>query len=60
MLTIEIKYKEKTEYYRLYSDAKRQMDLKRELLSRYPDSTELTITDRGSVLEILRLGDLFN
>lgn len=60
MLRIEIKYKDEIEYYRLHSDIKKQMDLKRELLSRYPDDTEIRITDKGKLIEVLKLGDLFN
>jgi hypothetical protein len=59
MLHIEIETKEGIEYYRLHSDIKKQMDLKRELLSRYSDNTVIKITDNGKETETLKLGDLF-
>jgi hypothetical protein len=55
MLYIEIK----NEIYKLHSDQKRQMDMKRELLSLYPDETKVRITDKGKLIEELKLEDLF-
>ena len=55
MLIIEINGDE----YRLWADTKRQEKLKHELLSRYPDDAELSITDKGQVIDKMKLSDLF-
>ena len=55
MLIIEINGDE----YKLWSDIKRQEKLKHELLSRYPDDIELSITDKGQVIDMMKLSDLF-
>jgi hypothetical protein len=55
MLYIEIQ----DDIYKLHSDTKRQMDLKYELLSKYPENTEIRITDKGKLIEKLKLEDLF-
>jgi hypothetical protein len=56
MLYIEIK----NDIYKLHADTKRQMKLKHELLSNYPEYTEVRITDKGKEIEVLKLSDLFN
>jgi hypothetical protein len=55
MLYIEIK----DEIYKLHADTKRQTDLKHELLSKYPDETKVRITDKGKLIDELKLEDLF-
>ncbi len=48
-----------TDEYRLYSDIKKQMKLKRELLGRYPESADVEIQADGKVIEKCKLKDIF-
>lgn len=45
--------------YRLHSDFKRQDKLKRELLSRYKETDEVVITEKGVEIDRMKLADLF-
>ncbi len=56
MLVLVIKEDE----YKLTSDIKKQILLKRELLSKYQDSDIVTIFDRGKEIDKCRLIDIFN
>jgi len=59
MLYIEIQGEDGIEEYKLYFDNKRYMKLKKELLSRFKEDTLVTVTDKGAVKDVLKLGDMF-
>jgi hypothetical protein len=48
------------EEYTLHSDPKRQMELRRELLSRYKDSDIVQVLDGDYELDRGELGDIFD
>jgi hypothetical protein len=58
-LYIEIQKDGETEVFKLYSDIKRQMNLKTELLSKFSKYQKITITGKGVEPETLLLEDLF-
>lgn len=55
MLYLEIQ----TDIYKLYSDFKRYQKLKFELLSKYKESDEVVIYDKGIEIDRLKLTELF-
>jgi hypothetical protein len=46
--------------YKLYTDPKRQMKLRRELLSRYKDSDIVQVLDGNYELDRMQLSELFD
>ena len=59
MLFLEIKTDTGVEIFKLHSDSKRYMKLKKELLSRFKEDTPVTVTDKGEIKDVLKLGDMF-
>ena len=55
MLTLFIQ----SDIYKLHSDIRKQMKLKRELLERYRGDSEVAIKSKGVTIETLRLDELF-
>jgi hypothetical protein len=60
MIILKIQGEHGEDEFILHSDIKKQMKLRHELLSRYPETSIVTITDRdGKELEKIQLKDLF-
>jgi hypothetical protein len=60
MLYIEIETDNGTEIFKLHKNIRLQMKLKAYLLSRFKEDVLVTVTDKGEIVDILKLNELFS